>query len=117
MNIIRKYKLHRLGIPVDKDCLRIIKFIEDNILNLEKVEMKDKYPDSIFYFNDKYECILELEKLELYVIYEGIWDVFHKQFNLGDVEIQQIMKYLVEKDYNYNVKVKTIIKTKLRNYN
>ena len=109
MNIIRKYKLYRLGIIVDNDCLNIIKFIEDNILNLEKFLDPD-YPSFIFYMKDG-KCYLEYDTKNqyLYIRYEGIWDVFYKQFKLGDTEIQQIMKDIVEDHYKLKVKTTRLL--------
>ena len=106
MNIIRKYKLHRLGIIVDNDCLNIIKFIEDNVLNLIQFNYPD-YPEYIFYMkDDKNYLQYNIRNQELYVRYKWIWDVFYKQFKLGDTEIQQIMKDIVED--HYKLKVETV---------
>ena len=108
MNIIRKYKLHRLGIIVDDLCLRVIKFIESNVLNLTEVN-DPHYPNHIFYMKDD-KCYLQynIKNQYLYVRYDGIWDVFYNQFNLEDSEIEQIMKDVFEEHYKLKVETTDI---------
>ena len=108
MNIIRKYKLYRLGIPIDNDCLKIIKFIESNVLNL--TEFKDPvYPDFVFYMKGDINMLqYNIKYKEVHVRYEGLCSVFSKQFNLEDTEIQQIIKDIVEE--HYKLKVETVYK-------
>ena len=108
MNIVRKYKLRNLGAEIDNESIGMIKFIDENILNLEKF-LDPEYPDYTFYMKEG-KCILEYNTKNqyLYIRYEGIWDVFYKQFNLKYSEIQQIMKYRVEEHYKLKVKTSCI---------
>ena len=100
MNIIRKYKLYQLGIIVDNDCLNIIKFIEDNVLNL--TEFND--PDFVFYMKGDINMFqYDIKNQYLHVRHEGLWSIFHNQFNLESSEIEQIMKDIVEDHYKLKV--------------
>ena len=106
MNILRKIKLYRLGIIVDDLCLRVIKFIDKNILNLTEFKDPD-YPEYIFYMKGgKNMFQYDIKSHYLYVRHDGLWDVFSRKFNVEYVEIQQIFKYLIEE--NYKIKVKTV---------
>lgn len=100
MNIVRKYKLYQLGIPVDDNCLRIIKFIDKNLLNLTEF----KEPECVFYKKGDINMFLYSLESHSLSISDDLLFVFFAQFNLEYNEINQILKDVFEEHYKWKVK-------------
>src|SRR6478735_5900310 len=60
MNIVRKFKLNKLGYYQSTlEEIKLFEYIENNLTNLTEVKLQE-YPDSIFYFKNN-KCIFEYE--------------------------------------------------------
>ncbi len=60
-NLLRKYKLHILGIPVDNKSLKIFEFLNSKLSNLQPFETSI-FPDYVFYMNNEIDRIMQLNK-------------------------------------------------------
>jgi len=96
MNLIRKYKIHRLSPCLNGDELEIISFIENKLKDL-KVVKRDNYPESTFYIDSYDETILEqYDKNDwLRVSYKDFWEVLEEKYLLNYIDIQNIIRYMV----------------------
>jgi len=97
MNLIRKYKLHKLTPCLNEEELKTITFIENKIKGLKLVKKK-KYPESTFYVN-YYDgtTILEQDDRDdrLRVMYVGFWELLERGYFLKSPEIKDIIQYMV----------------------
>ena len=98
MNIIRAYKLSLLGIgknPLPND---LILFLDSKLKRVTRFETI-KYPNRVFYFNQYDEDILELTlNSSLLVRYSGLWSVLEKNYLLEEKEIQDLIRFWIEKE-------------------
>ena len=104
MNILRKYKLYKLGFKIEPKILKIINFLEDSLFNLKKIEIKNIYPDTIFYFKEnKFTMKYETKNKILSVINDIILLGLKKKYRLSDEEIREIVRYMVEEHYKMKI--------------
>jgi len=96
MNLVRKYKIHRLTLCLDGEELEIITFIESKIKGLKPIK-KDEYPESIFYVDSDGVSILEQDNKQdrLWVSYMFFWKVLEDKYLLNYNESQDIIRYMV----------------------
>jgi len=96
MNLVRKYKIHRLSPCLNEKELEIITFIENKLKGLKPIK-KDKYPKSTFYVNSDDVSILQQDDLNdiLRVIYKDFWVVLQTKYLLNYPDTQDIMRYMV----------------------
>jgi len=96
MNLVRKYKIHRLSPCLNVGELEIISFIENKIKGLKPIK-KDDYPESIFYvdYDDKVILKQDDKNDRLLVIYKGFWEVLRDKYLLKSTEIKDIIQYMV----------------------
>jgi len=96
MNLVRKYKIHRLSPCLNEKEIEIITFIESKIKGLKLVK-KDDYPKSTFYVNSDDKFILEQDDKNgwLRVRHKDFWEVLEKKHLLKQTEIEDIMRYMV----------------------
>lgn len=80
---------------------KLIEFIENNLLCLKKVELKE-YSDFIIYLNNKNDIVLQynIKKGYLFTTYE-VWSMFEK-FGYRYTEVSNFIKDIVEKTYKLN---------------
>ena len=118
MNIIRKYKLHKLFknsltkkeikdfniilkyIKYSKENYEVIEFIYNNFFNLEKVKFKG-YPNKIFYFKDG-KFIFEFYH-EIIIVNNELWEIFENKFKYNNYTISYLFKFIIEKAYKLNI--------------
>ena len=110
MNLIRKYKLYKLGYNIDPENIRVINFIEQRLFNLKLVKNLNnvKFPRSIFFFDDDGCCLMEyFEPYEtLYLHQSKAFDFFefHKNSQTG-ISRKVILDIL---KYHYNIHANTL---------
>ena len=132
MNIIRLYKLHNIFdnvltekeindlvsifnyVKYTKENEKLIDFIYNNFLNLEKITLT-LYPNNIFYFkNDK--LILDHE-LDSNWIVLNLESEFYKNFgNINNYKYLKIFERLIKNNYNIKNKHLTFISNNYINY-
>src|SRR6478735_774069 len=80
----------------------LISFINNNFLNL-KEEKDDKYPDDIFYYNDKKLHILayNIKTNRLQVYSETMEELNH--FNYNNVQKHFLIKDIIEEVYKLKI--------------
>ena len=101
MNIVRSYKLQKLGIAIPEKDKQVIEFLDQKFNNLFKVHLKD-YPNSMFYFNESDELIFEISKYKMNVLYvrsKNLWTILKSEYSLTYDEIKNIITFLIEKKY------------------
>ncbi len=103
MQLLRQYKLHRLGIPIDSKYLNIFKFVDSKFLNLQKFEMEG-YPSVGFYMDSKNSAIIQFNTVNKYVgiKYIGFWEVLESRYGLQEEDIRDFIKNISE--YVYKIK-------------
>src|SRR6478735_2183045 len=93
----------------------LIKFINDNIINLEIVTLK-KYPNSFFYFKDE-ECIIA-HNLDygsyVSINNELIWEIFKIRFKLDFSQSYDLLKNIIY--YFYNIEKCNISRSSIHLY-
>lgn len=104
MNLVRKYKLYKFfGEPLNVKELEIILFIKETLKDL--VQYKDEsYPDTIFYMKgDKLVLEENLKSEYLRVRYECFWHVLERIYLMRYIDVQVIMKYMIEEVFKRKV--------------
>lgn len=118
MNIIRKYKLHKIFknsltkkeirdlniilkyLKYSKDNEEQINFLYSHFFNLEKVKFKD-YPNFIYFKEGKF--IFEISNEFIIVNNELIWLVFENKFKYDNYySISYLLNNIIEKAYKLN---------------
>jgi len=96
MNLVRKYKIHKLTPCLDEKELEIITFIENKLNDLKLVKKND-YPESVFYVDSGGVTILEQDNKHdrLWVRYRYFWKVLEDKYLLNYHESQDIIRYMV----------------------
>src|SRR5258706_5085543 len=74
-----------------------IMFFDEILLNLQVKVDNEKYPDSIFLFNDDI-CYVELstKNYNLYCSYKYIWSIFEREFLMEYKDIQSFINGKME---------------------
>ena len=106
MNIIRQYKLYRLGISIRQRDIDMFKYLDDKFEGLKLFEYQTLYKPSshFFYINSNYECIYELIMNKAYVCKNVIWDDLVIKFSLtGWKEKEEILCYLITSKYGLKI--------------
>ena len=103
---LRHLKLFELGItewPYQTPYEEMKKVVDDN-LNRCVIKTSDRYPDSYFYVNND-QVIMEQDQKNdrLWVHHTWFWSVFSNEFSLEHIDIQVIIKFLVEQHLKCNV--------------
>ena len=102
MNLIRQYKLYRLGIPLSEKNKEIIEFIVNNFHDLKEVKAIESvdYSSSTYWFNKNNEYIFEVSiNKALYVRYDGLLKVLKKTYLIENIIIEEFLKYLIKTIY------------------
>jgi len=96
MNLVRKYKIHRLSPCLNDVELEIISFIENQLKVLKPIK-KHNYPKTTYYVNSDDEIILQQGIIsdKLWVRHKDFWGVLQEKYLLEYVEIQDIIRYMV----------------------
>lgn len=105
MNIVRAYKLMKLGIEPDPLCQKIISFIDSKFEKYKKLKIfETDYPDRISYFNKKNECMFQLtNKNILYVRGDDLWYDLNNKYKLLASESKEILKFWFHKKLNLKI--------------
>ncbi len=100
MNLTRKYKLHKLGIPMESKILEIFEFVESRISNLYPFKMVE-FPDFVFYMDSSNLNILQYCTLNrcLSIRYNGLWDYMEREYSLKYDDIQSFLQNQIEEYY------------------
>lgn len=78
-----------------------IMFFDQLFLALQVKIDKDKYPNSIFFFNDDTIYMeLDIKSRNLWCSYRYIWSIFEKEFSMEYNDIQLFIKSRVEEHFN-----------------
>ncbi len=104
MNLIRQYKLWKLGVPVDSKILEVFEFVESKISNLQTFEIAE-YPEFVFFMNSEKQEILEFEikKRHVRVRYSDFWGVLQIKYKIAYYDIQKFIHAIVEDMYKLNI--------------
>ena len=105
MNIVRAYKLLKLGIAISDNDKEMIDYLDHKFKDLKPVELEE-CPNSIFYFNSDNQCIFEITKNnELYVKkeYDEIYDTLQKNYLLDYDKTIEIINFFIKKEYNLKI--------------
>ena len=104
MNLVRKYKIHRLSPCLNEKELEIVTFIENKLKGLKPIKKND-YHESILYVDSGGETILEQDNKNdrLMVKYNGVWEVLQRKYLLNYTEIRDIVQYMVLKYLKFRV--------------
>ncbi len=110
MNVIREYKLYKLGIPIRKEWLGIFQFFEQQ---LEKLEISEPPHDSswVFYINKHTEAhLIEYKRIVEYNTKEKHIGISHKflqkmfhRFILDDDTSKKLIVHIMTKNYGIEV--------------
>ncbi|MFM2393097.1 MAG: hypothetical protein RLZZ546_1079 [Bacteroidota bacterium] len=105
MNLIRKYKISKLlNKPLEGNEGEIISLIKYWLTDLYAVKL-DKYPNSIFYFKgDKYVLEQKNDSVYIYVKWKDFWEVLETKYLMKGVDIQIILKFMIEEAFKQHVK-------------
>ena len=104
MNLIRKLKISEI-VPVDftEEELEIIKLFDDNLKDLT-IFIQDGYPLRINYMkNGSWIMQQDIENVILLVRYQGFWEVLDYKFGMRYIDIQILMKSMIERTFNQKV--------------
>ncbi len=115
MEIVRKYKLYKLGISQDANLVEFFEFVEFKISNLQKFKIS-KTPKRDYYMNSSGECIIEDNKINDYVglKYKDLYSVLGDKFDKIPEETRdELIKFVIEKKYQIIPKVLLYIKYSL----
>ncbi len=104
MNVSRNYKLWKLGVPVDSKYLKIFKFVDSKILNLQIFNYY-KYPDCVLYMNNEGLSILwfSVPTKCLYVRDSKFWRVLESNYSLSYDDIELLIRNIVEGVYKLEI--------------
>jgi len=96
MNLVRKYKIHRLSPCLNEKELEIISFIENKLKGLKLVK-KDEYPQYTFYMDSDSITILQQDDKNdrLWIRHKDFWGVLQEKYFLEYIDIQDIIRYMV----------------------
>jgi len=96
MNLVRKYKIHRLSPCLNEKELEIVTFIENKLKGLKPIK-KVTYPQSTFYTDSNGISFLEKDDKtdRLRVRHKDFWEVLEKKKLLNYIDIQDIIRYMV----------------------
>ena len=114
MNIIRNYKLHKLGIKLEGSHLEILKFLDESFSNLKFMNNKGK----VLFVNVDEDVILYEQRTGEFYIHGIIWTTIQNYLNIkiarlsteiGTITIRKIIQFFikeylkVEIDYYNNI--------------
>ena len=115
-NLVRRYKISKiLDIPLEGKDKEIIDFIKSIIDGLVLFQENDYV---INFMNSDGVCIIEQDSKSdiLWVRYEGFWSVLEMKYSLNYVDIQIVIKGMVELTFKMSVgtplTVPSLIKTR-----
>lgn len=105
MNLVRKIKISKLTktslLGIDKE---IVDFINSILYDLIPFQMEDNLT-SIYYMNNKGDWILEQDNKNnaLWVRYGMVWKILKYDYMINDINIQTLLKYMVEQAFKQKV--------------
>ena len=101
MNLVRQYKLYRLGIgnnPLSED---LILFLDSKFKGLIRFQSV-KFIKITFYFDKDEKSILEYSNSNMHVRSE-IWTYLKNKHLLKEEDIKTLCKYWIEKEYSIRI--------------
>ncbi len=102
MSLVRRHKISKISnTPLDKFDKEIVEFIESWLNDLESVRL-ESHKNSLFYFNNKGQFILEIKRWNIWIRYDDFWEVLHTHYLMDYDEVQEYLKYVIPKNININ---------------
>lgn len=98
MNLIRKYKIHKITPVLNDKELKLINFIEDKLKDLILFKT-EKLSESTFYMKLECEWVLDIDTdyKKIWINGKNFWNILEDEYEMKNDDIIILLKYMIEK--------------------